>query len=114
MSEEKATAILDLVRHHQTIARFSAQGLGQRWPRNFEQFLRLGEQLAFGQATVAICNRFHQGVFNPSPGANHRALSDSQSFGNKIGRFEADAHDVSGKAVRISLTKGIASAPYTL
>src|SRR5215470_18175936 len=47
MGEEKATATVDHVRHHQTVGDFPAHGLGQRRPGNFKQLLRLGEQLVF-------------------------------------------------------------------
>jgi hypothetical protein len=62
---------------------------------------RLGEQLVFRQATVALCHRFHKRVFKPGPGANHRRLGDPQPFGNQVGRLEADTDDIAGEALRI-------------
>jgi hypothetical protein len=59
MSEENTTAVVDLVRHQKTACHFPAHGRRKGLPGNFEQVLCPGEQLLFGQATVAICNRFY-------------------------------------------------------
>src|SRR5262249_47413299 len=45
--------------------------------------------------------RLLQGIKDPCFSPNHGGLSDAKPFGDEIGRFKADAHNVTGKTVRI-------------
>jgi len=101
MRHENTRLIIDRVGNHAPAGELQCQRLGEQPTLYLEQLLGERQKLRLGQTTIAVLDRLEEGVGDAGTGPHYRRLRDAELLGDLVGRDEADAADVAGKAVGV-------------
>ena len=103
MRQEHTRLIIDRVGNHAPAGELQCQGLGEQPALDLEQLLGERQKLGLGQTAIAVLDRLQEGVGDAGTGPHYRRLWDAEFLRDLVGRDEADAADVAGKAIGVLL-----------